>query len=238
VTVIGLSNVIWTTNGYHLHKGLLVAGYRNEIGLSGSSLSDVRASAVFGESNVNTFGNSLVSGQNNRLTGGVGWGSIVGGRGHLLPGYGENLTFGALCTNSIVYGIVGGWAVQGGAGATYYNSVGYGDYCRVVADDAWAIGSRAKVNHKGSFVWASPAGAQFSDTAPFGSSGTNQFLVRAQGGVGFGLTNPTAGYISFAMPIEVDKQSGVSRTNAVLIDAGGGLWTTQTWIFVNGIRTQ
>jgi hypothetical protein len=45
------------------------------------------------------------------------------------------------------------------------------------AQYAYAAGRRAKANHSGSFVWAD------STDADFGSSGNNQFLVRASGGV-------------------------------------------------------
>ncbi len=47
-----------------------------------------------------------------------------------------------------------------------------------------AAGYRAKANHKGTFVWAD------SKDAVFVSTGENQFLIRAAGGVGIGTNNP------------------------------------------------
>jgi hypothetical protein len=54
------------------------------------------------------------------------------------------------------------------------------------ASYAFAAGRRAVANHTGAFVWAD------STDADFASTGTNQFLIRASGGVGIGTGNPQA----------------------------------------------
>jgi hypothetical protein len=54
------------------------------------------------------------------------------------------------------------------------------------ASYAFAAGRRAKANHTGAFVWAD------STDADFASTGANQFLIRASGGVGIGTGNPQA----------------------------------------------
>ncbi|MFC1683266.1 hypothetical protein ACFL0G_03560, partial [Candidatus Zixiibacteriota bacterium] len=54
-----------------------------------------------------------------------------------------------------------------------------GNYC-------FAAGRRAKADHHGTFVWAD------STDADFASTGDNQFLIRASGGVGIRTTSPTA----------------------------------------------
>jgi trimeric autotransporter adhesin len=66
-----------------------------------------------------------------------------------------------------------------------------GDYAMIPGGDsntatnyAFAAGRRAKAIHTGAFVWADP---EFGD---FVSTGTNQFLIRARGGVGIGLNAP------------------------------------------------
>jgi hypothetical protein len=51
---------------------------------------------------------------------------------------------------------------------------------------SFAAGRRAKALHTGSFVWADSTNADFATT------GSNQFLIRASGGVGINTTNPTA----------------------------------------------
>jgi len=49
-----------------------------------------------------------------------------------------------------------------------------------------AAGRRAKANHDGAFVWADSTNAEFASTA------NDQFLVRANGGVGINTNAPTA----------------------------------------------
>ena len=59
-----------------------------------------------------------------------------------------------------------------------------GGYQNVVADYSFAAGRRAKALHAGSLVWADSTDADFATTA------SNQFLIRASGGVGIGTNNP------------------------------------------------
>jgi len=56
-------------------------------------------------------------------------------------------------------------------------SIAAGDY-------SFALGFGARANHPGSFVWGDSAGGAFTST------GWDQFLIRANGGVGIGTTNP------------------------------------------------
>ena len=51
-------------------------------------------------------------------------------------------------------------------------------------DDSFAAGHQAEAFNQGAFVWADPQGT------PFGSTATNQFLIRAQGGVGINMNSP------------------------------------------------
>ena len=51
-------------------------------------------------------------------------------------------------------------------------------------DTAFAAGNRAKAVHDGAFVWADTQSADFTSTA------SNQFLIRAAGGVGINKNNP------------------------------------------------
>jgi hypothetical protein len=65
-----------------------------------------------------------------------------------------------------------------------------------IGDLSFAAGRQAVANHPGAFVWADsqPLG-EFSSTA------SDQFLIRAQGGVGIGLNNP-------ASPLHVASAGG------------------------------
>lgn len=51
---------------------------------------------------------------------------------------------------------------------------------------SFAAGQQAKALHQGAFVWAD------SQNAPFASTANDQFLIRAQGGVGIGTASPDA----------------------------------------------
>lgn len=52
------------------------------------------------------------------------------------------------------------------------------------ASYAFAAGRQAKANHQGTFVWGDSTDAEFASTR------TNQFLIRAGGGVGINTNNP------------------------------------------------
>jgi len=67
------------------------------------------------------------------------------------------------------------------------NSTAMGYATTASGDDSTAMGYYAGALHKGSFVWADA-----SSPSAFNSTATNQFLIRAQSGVGIGLTNPSA----------------------------------------------
>jgi hypothetical protein len=77
-------------------------------------------------------------------------------------------------------------------GGGYNNSAGYVATIPGGANNlasgyySFAAGQRAKATNQGAFVWADSQGADFSST------NNDQFLIRAQGGVGIG-TNVTAG---------------------------------------------
>lgn len=79
-------------------------------------------------------------------------------------------------------------------------------------DFSFAAGLKAKANHKGTFVWAD------STNADFASTGGNQFLIRASGGVGIGTNSPWAGlHIKGA---GFPKSFGFFDTDAISQDAG------------------
>ncbi|MBA7555701.1 hypothetical protein ES705_48382 [subsurface metagenome] len=73
-----------------------------------------------------------------------------------------------------------------------YNNTASGDYSFIGGgllntadgDYSFAAGRRAKAIHSGSFVWADDEGVDFTTT------GVDQFLIRAAGGVGIGTANP------------------------------------------------
>ncbi|HEX5219676.1 MAG TPA: tail fiber domain-containing protein [Verrucomicrobiae bacterium] len=116
---------------------------------------------------------------------------IGGGRGNVVAfnafsgviGGGSYNTIG---TNSVNSTIAGGYLNVISANA--FNAVipgGYGNQVGPNTSYAFAAGNLARANHSGTFVWSDSAGG-------FTSTGNNQFLIRAAGGVGIGTATPGA----------------------------------------------
>ena len=106
---------------------------------------------------------------------------------------------GGIQNNAGDTAVVGGGQhnVASGSGATVgggLNNLASGSYSTVPGGSgntaggyvSLAAGYRAKAVHDGSFVWAD------STFADFNSTGNDQFLIRAAGGVGIGNNSPTA----------------------------------------------
>ncbi len=141
-------------------------------------------------------------------------GTIAGGHTNYIGGDSVAATIGGGAANLVKNG--GQWAVIAG-GAANTNEAGStrgvisggqenlvtgpygtipGGFYNEATHSAFAAGSAAKARHHGSWVWADHAAGfdvlgNFSG-APFASTGTNQFLLRASGGVGINTNHPQA----------------------------------------------
>jgi hypothetical protein len=80
---------------------------------------------------------------------------------------------------------------------------------------AFAAGRRAHAMHDGTFVWAD------STDSDFASTDTNQFLIRAGGGVGIGLTNPAE-----QLEVNGDVKADTFRADAGIQFPDGTVQTT------------
>jgi hypothetical protein len=142
------------------------------------------------------IGNTIQTNADSSTVGG-GWRNTVqthaaystvgGGYGNTIQTSAEQATVGGGYANTIQpsawYATIGG-----GRENTILPGAGFatipGGRFNSAASDAFAAGHRAKANHIGAFVWAD------STAADFASTGNNQFLIRATGGVGVGTNNP------------------------------------------------
>ncbi len=157
------------------------------------------AAGVYGA----TIGGGGTSGHFNQVTDDLG---TIGGGNNNLAGDGAGMTSDRYCATvgggsqnsaSGCYATIGGGA--GNQADGYIATVGGGHLND--ADGQWstvpggasnqadgdfsmAAGRRAKAIHTGAFVWADATEADFS------SSGANQFIIRASGGVGIGKNDP------------------------------------------------
>jgi trimeric autotransporter adhesin len=178
--------------------GVNVIGGINSIGsgISGVTISGGSDNSVqFGTGTVGTAGSFIGGGGDNLIGATIVGGNIsLGGNDVIGGGFFNNIRAGcdfatiaggknnAINTNASEATIGGG---DGNTATGTLATIPGGD-SNVASTNAFAAGHRAKANHTGSFVWADSTGADFAST------GTNQFLVRASGGVGIGTTAPEA----------------------------------------------
>jgi hypothetical protein len=163
---------------------------------------------------------NVASGNNSTVGGGFhnrarGLYSVVSGGGGPIPadsnaaiGDWSAIGGGRLNTASADNATVGGGAEN--TASNSYATVPGGYKNTATGHYSFAAGHRAKANHHGAFVWADQTNADFAST------GTDQFLIRASGGVGIGTTNP--GY-----SLDVQGTVGIDigsyfNSNALTID--------------------
>jgi hypothetical protein len=141
---------------------------------------------------------AIVGGGNNYITNGPY--CVIGGGSSNAIGFGTNVAYSAIiggASNQVATAFA---AVLGGS----LNTVsGFGK-------NSVAAGHRAKVTGQGTFAWAD------STEADFNCSGYNQFLIRANGGVGINTTTPGAA-------LDVITPSGSPASTAVQGTSTSGL---------------
>jgi hypothetical protein len=125
------------------------------------------------------------------------WSTIGGGEKNGAVNFHATVAGGGSNTASGSYSTVGGGdgntagyyhaTVAGGKSNTAsgrYSVVPGGDSNTAGGSYSFAAGRRAKANHDGAFVWADETNADFASTE------SDQFLIRASGGVGIGTNSP------------------------------------------------
>lgn len=130
----------------------------------------------------NAWGSTIAGGYVSLIQTNSHQSTISGGRSNLIGGNSEFSTIVGGEENRIAgrYGVVSGGR---------HNLAG---------TNSFAAGTRAKATHTGAFVWADPAESDFATTA------TNQFLVRASGGVGINTTTTRDGGLTVNGPIHTE----------------------------------
>ena len=138
------------------------------------------------DNNATGYLSTLCGGGNNQATGwistlGGGWRNEASGHMAAVGGGSHNFARGAY---SVVAGGGGGGYADSNSALGDYSTIPGGTRNVASGNYSFAAGRRAQALHHGSFVWAD------STNADFASTGDNQFLIRASGGVGIGTTNP------------------------------------------------
>ena len=157
-----------------------------------------------------TFG----GGQYNTIQTNSTYATIAGGYNNTASAYGTTVGGGSGNFAGSTNATVGGGHIN--AATNDCATVPGGRWNIAGGQDSFAAGQHAQALHDGSFVWA-----DFATTNDFASSGANQFLVRAAGGVGINKNNPTTA---------LDVNGTVSATSLRAPGAGVG---TGTFAFIH-----
>jgi len=179
ITAEGLSfNAVLDVNGLVIQPA--TSGAPNVI--AGASFNDVPAgvvgAAIGGGGAINYYGGAY----SNSVTG--DFGTVGGGRQNTAD---ASATVGGGQYNSAsatAATVAGGDSNTASGG---YSTVAGGDNNLASGPFSFAAGSGAQAVTEGAFVWADASGPQ-----SFASTGVNQFLIRAGGGVGIGTNQPGA----------------------------------------------
>ena len=164
-------------------------------GFSGNSvgngvISDVAGATISGggvkdaENKVFSDGGTIGGGFNNIV---IGPSSTIGGGVLNRTFDGQATVAGGAKNTAHLFATVGGGESNTASGQDA--TVPGGSNNEAAGATSFAAGRRAKAKHDGTFVWADKRGTVGED---FISTGANQFLIRASGGVGIGTNSPSS----------------------------------------------
>ncbi len=135
--------------------------------------------------------------------------TTIGGGEHIIAtGRAATVAGGSWITATGAYAAVGGGEgnTASGEGATVPGGVSNS----ATMFSSFAAGRRAKANHDGAFVWGDSTDADFASTA------NDQFLIRANGGVGINTNQPRT-----TLEIVKSNESSLGGTLRLSNPAGG-----------------
>jgi len=191
----GESNDIGTNSSYSVIGG----GVFNDI--AAYSPYAAIAGGYFNRIGINSGSSTIGGGDFNDIGTNSGDNAIGGG-------YDNNIA-----ANSEYATIAGGYGNDIGGGGDYATVPG-GRENTATGAYSFAAGRRAKANHQGAFVWGD------STDADFASTGLNQFLLRASGGVGIGVTDP-ASAVHIVAPASAPPAGLPTADNGLLLGLYG-----------------
>jgi hypothetical protein len=191
----------WSTIGggmwhnIYAHDSVIAGGLSNMIGRVWPMPKSEYSTIGGGSSNIIFGDRSIIGGGAANMIGSfegddADYSTIGGGRLNEILGNYSTIAGGGPSDPLNAYTrnvVVGHYGAIGGGGYNFagtYGTVPGGRNNSAEEEYGFAAGYRAKSKHDGTFVWAD------STDADFASTGDNQFLIRASGGVGIGTTNP------------------------------------------------
>jgi trimeric autotransporter adhesin len=129
-------------------------------------------------------GGNNQAGDNTGLTTSASYATVAGGLGNIASGDSSSIGGGVGNFASGFKATIGGGQSNEASGS--WATVPGGLANMAQGESSFAAGQQAKAMHAGAFVWADDNGGSFAST------GANQFLIRASGGVGIGTNAPQA----------------------------------------------
>src|ERR1043166_1366732 len=165
-------------------------GYDSFIG-AGYNNTNAGFESFVGGGELNLINNAdravIAGGDSNVILDGADQSAIGGGYFNIILADADQSVIAGGAANSIGGNVIRA-SILGGYQNTNrgsYATIAGGQRNEASADNSFAAGTQAKARHIGTFVWSDRSAGDFV------SSGPNQFLIRAAGGVGIGITNPT-----------------------------------------------
>jgi trimeric autotransporter adhesin len=190
-----------STIGGGIGNTILVTGTSATVGGGYSNNASGGAATVGGgdTNNASAYAATVGGGRYNIAS---GIGAFVGGGGYDGTNIGSNQATGNVST------IGGGF---GNIASGKYAAIPGGYRNTATMTDTFAAGYRANAIHQGAFVWAD------STNASFPSTGNDQFLVRANGGVGINTNSPTTNTLTVGGN---GLKVGATGTTLALVQSG------------------
>lgn len=183
-------------------KSVVGGGYENSIGLSSIG-------GVIGGGQRNSSTNAwffvIAGGSSNSIASYCDNSAILGGSENVIEANAEHAVIAGggqnLISNNADFSFIAG---------------GYSNVVGTAARYAFAAGRQARASHPGTFVWADSQGGEFA------SSASNQFLIRAERGVGINTTNPVVDFRVFGQTIlgSNTQASVLTSTNVLNLMVG------------------
>jgi hypothetical protein len=202
-------------------------------GGGGNNIGTNCASATIGGGFTHTISNNTfdatIAGGSFHIIGSNSYYTTIGG-GHVnwIQDNATASTIGGGWLNAIQAGAIGSVVGGGSNNVVPPNSIFAtipGGNQNTATSYAFAAGNRAKASTQGAFVWAD------SQNADFASSGNDQFLIRAQGGVGINRNNPASALdVNGTVTATAFSGNGSTLGNVNAATLGGlassGFWKT------------
>ncbi len=209
------------------HYGFIGGGFNNVAGNLSGTLADAAFNVVGGGSGNSAAGkNTVIGGGFGNSAGGINT-VVSGGFRNAASNDASVITGGSGNIASGFHSMIGGGQINQSTGS--FSSVGGGSDNCAGGDYSWAGGRNAKIRpgsspndgtcvanssdadgDEGTFVWADSINTGFASTGP------NQFLIRAQGGMAINTNTPTASASLTVAPLT----SGLTSTSISMLGEG------------------